>query len=59
MQWYATNCYMQEAETGSLPKRIDLFHQGCKGSDPESNDALCSQVAEDRLVSCSQIWITC
>jgi hypothetical protein len=43
---------MQEAETSSLPKPIDLFHQGYKGSDPENNDALCSQVAEDRLVSC-------
>jgi hypothetical protein len=54
MQWYATNCYMQEAEIGSLPKPIHLFHQGYKGLDPENSHALCSQVAEDRLVSCSQ-----
>jgi hypothetical protein len=45
---------MQEAETGSLPKPIDLFRQGYKGSDPQNPDALCSQVVEDRMVSCSQ-----
>jgi hypothetical protein len=42
---------MQEAETGSLPKPIALFHQGYKGSDPKNTDTLCSQVAEDQLVS--------
>jgi hypothetical protein len=45
---------MQEAETDSLPKPIALFCQGYKGSDPENPNALCSQVARDRLVSCSQ-----
>jgi hypothetical protein len=45
---------MQEAKTDSLPKPIHLFCQGYKGSDPENLDALCSQVAEDRLVNCSQ-----
>jgi hypothetical protein len=45
---------MQEAETGSLPKLIHQFCQGYKGLDPKIPDALCSQVAEDRLVSCSQ-----
>jgi hypothetical protein len=45
---------MQEAETGSLPKPIALFCQGYKGLDLENTDALCSQVAKDRLVSCSQ-----
>jgi hypothetical protein len=44
---------MQEAVTSSAPKPIQLYHQGYKGSDPENPDALCSQVAEDRLVSCS------
>jgi hypothetical protein len=44
---------MQEAETGSLPKPIHLFRQGYKGSGPENPDAMYSQVAEDRLVSCS------
>jgi hypothetical protein len=44
---------MQETETGSAPKPIQLFRQGYKGSDPEHPDTLCSQVAEDRLVSCS------
>jgi hypothetical protein len=43
---------MQEAETVSLAKPIDLFHQGYKGSDPQNHDDLCSQLAEDRLVSC-------
>jgi hypothetical protein len=46
---------MQETEIGSLPKHIHLFHQGYKDLDPENRDALCSQVVEDRLVSCSQI----
>jgi hypothetical protein len=45
---------MQEAETGSLPRPIHLYRQGYKGLDPKNPDALCSQVAEDRLVSCSQ-----
>ena len=45
---------MQQAETSSLPKPIDLFRQGYKGSDPQNPDTLCSQVAEDRLVNCSQ-----
>jgi hypothetical protein len=44
---------MQEIETGYAPKPIQLFLQGYKGSDPEHPNALCSQVAEDRLVSCS------
>jgi hypothetical protein len=44
---------MQEIEIGSAPKPIQLFHQGYKGSDPEHRDTLCSQVAEDQLVSCS------
>jgi hypothetical protein len=44
---------MQKIETGSAPKPIELFRQGYKGLDPEHPDALCSQVAEDRLVSCS------
>jgi hypothetical protein len=44
---------MQEAVTGSAPKPIQLYHQGYKGSDPENPDALCSQVAKDRLISCS------
>jgi hypothetical protein len=44
---------MQEVETGSAPKPIQLFHQEFKGLDPENPDALCSQVTEDRLVSCS------
>jgi hypothetical protein len=44
---------MQEAETGSAPKPIQLFHHGFKELDPEHPDALCSQVAEDRLVSYS------
>jgi hypothetical protein len=44
---------MQEIETGSSPKPIQLFHQGYKGSELEHPDALCSQVAEDRLISCS------
>jgi hypothetical protein len=34
IQWYATNCYMQEAMTGSAPKPIQVYHQGYKGSDP-------------------------
>jgi hypothetical protein len=45
---------MQQAETGSLPNHIHLLRQGYKGSDPKNADAVCSQVAEDRLVSCSQ-----
>jgi hypothetical protein len=44
---------MQEAETGSAPKLIQLFRQGFKRSDPEHPDALCSQVAKDQLVSYS------
>jgi hypothetical protein len=44
---------MQESETGSAPKPIQLFHEEYKGLDPKNSDALCSQVAEDRLVSCS------
>jgi hypothetical protein len=44
---------MQEGETGSTPKLIQLFHHGFKGSDHEHPDTLCSQMAEDRLVSCS------
>jgi hypothetical protein len=44
---------MQEAEIGSVPRPIHLYRQGYKGSDPENPDALCSQVAEDQLVSCS------
>jgi hypothetical protein len=44
---------MQEAVTGSAPKPIQLYRQVYKGSDPENPDALCSQVAKDRLVSCS------
>jgi hypothetical protein len=44
---------MQEIKTSSAPKPIQLFRQGYKGSYPEHPDALCSQVAEDRLVSCS------
>jgi hypothetical protein len=53
IQWYATNCYMQESETGSTPKPIQLFRQGYNGSDPKHPDALCSHLAENRLVSCS------
>jgi hypothetical protein len=45
---------MQEAETSSLPRPIHLFRQGYKGLDPENSDALCSQVAKDQLVRCSQ-----
>jgi hypothetical protein len=59
MQWYVTNCYMQEAEIGSLPRPTHLYRQGYKGSNPENPDALCSQVATNWLVSYSQIWITC
>jgi hypothetical protein len=44
---------MQKAETDSLPRPIHLYRQGYKESDPENSDALCSQVAADRLVSCS------
>jgi hypothetical protein len=44
---------MYEAVIGSAPRPIQLFHQGYKGSDPENHDALCSQVVEDQLVSCS------
>jgi hypothetical protein len=44
---------MQEAVTGSGPKPIQLYRQGYKGSDPENPDGMCSQVAEDRLVSYS------
>jgi hypothetical protein len=44
---------MHEAGTGSARIPIDLYHWGYKGSDPEEPDALCSQVAKDRLVSCS------
>jgi hypothetical protein len=44
---------MQEAETGSVPKPIQLYRQGYKGSNPKNPDALYSQMAEDRLVSCS------
>jgi hypothetical protein len=44
---------MQEAVTDSGPKPIQLYRQGYKGSDPENPDAMCSQVAEDRLVSYS------
>jgi hypothetical protein len=44
---------MQEVVTDSTPKTIQLYRQGYKGSDPENPDALCSQVAEDRLVSYS------
>jgi hypothetical protein len=44
---------MQEAEISFTPKPIQLFHQGFKRSDPEHPNALCSQVAEDRLVSYS------
>jgi hypothetical protein len=38
---------MHKAETSSLPKPIDLFCQGYKGSDPQNPDAMCSQVVED------------
>jgi hypothetical protein len=44
---------MQKDETGFAPTPIQLFCQGYKGLDPKHTDALCSQVAEDRLVSCS------
>jgi hypothetical protein len=44
---------MQEIVTVSAPKPIQLYRQGYKGLDPENPDALCSQVAKDRLVSCS------
>jgi hypothetical protein len=44
---------MQKAITGFASKPIQLYHQGYKGSDPENPDALCSQVAEELLVSCS------
>jgi hypothetical protein len=44
---------MQKAVIGSAPKPIQLYRQGHKGSDPENPDAMCSQVTEDRLVSCS------
>jgi hypothetical protein len=44
---------MQEAVIDSAPKPIQLYHQGYKGLDPENPDTLCSQVAEDRLVSYS------
>jgi hypothetical protein len=37
----------------SIPKPIQLYRQGYKGSDPENPDALCSQVAGDQLVSYS------
>jgi hypothetical protein len=50
---------MQEAETGSLPRPIHLYRQGYKGSDLENLDAMCSQVATNQLVSCSQFLITC
>jgi hypothetical protein len=36
----------------AAPIPIQLFHQWYKGSDPENPDTMCSQVAEDRLVSC-------
>jgi hypothetical protein len=44
---------MQKAVTGSTPKPIQQYRQGYKGLDPENPDTLCSQVAKDRLVSCS------
>jgi hypothetical protein len=44
---------MKKAETSFAPVPIDLYHWGYKVSDPEEPDALCSQVAEDRLVNCS------
>jgi hypothetical protein len=44
---------MQESETGSAPRPIQQFHQRYKGSDREHPNTLCSQVAEDQLVSCS------
>jgi hypothetical protein len=47
MQLYATNCYVQEAETSSLPRLLHLYRQGYKGSDLENPDALRSQMAKD------------
>jgi hypothetical protein len=38
---------------GPAPKSIQLYRQEYKGSDPESPNTLCSQMAEDRFVSCS------
>jgi hypothetical protein len=38
-------------ETGSLPRPIHLYRQGYKRSDTKNPDALCSQVATDRLVT--------
>jgi hypothetical protein len=45
---------MHESETSSLPRTIHLYHQGYKGSNPKNLDALCSQVATNQFVSCSQ-----
>jgi hypothetical protein len=40
---------MQESETGSTPRPIQLFRRGYKGSNPEHPNAMCSQVAEDPI----------